>query len=73
MQLLVTVKLNNMLFQMIIEKQKVDASIVYDALEVSFNSVDKNTLQIHNVDILHSINHKGSSNDVYTKTDVDIG
>ena len=63
-----------MIFQMIYWKfKKVDGSIVNDALEVSLNSVDNKKLQINNVDILPSINHKESSNDIYNKTDVDIG
>ena len=57
----------------ILKIQKVDGSILYDALELSFNAVDKTSiLKIHNIDILQYINNKASINDVYNKTDIDI-
>ena len=49
--------------------EKVDASAVYDALELSFNTVDKTSiLKIKNVDILASLNLKASASNVYVKT-----
>ena len=54
--------------------QKVDGSTLYDSFEVSFNAVDKaSILKINNIDILQSMNNKASINDVYNKTDIDIG
>ena len=53
--------------------KKVDGSIVYDTLELSFNSIDKaSILNSNNVDILASINNKVASNDVYNKADMDL-
>ena len=57
----------------ILKLQKVDGSTVYDALELSFNSIDKTSiLNNYNVDILQSINTKAVSNDVYNKSDIDL-
>ena len=53
--------------------QKVDGSTFCDALELSLNSVDDTSiLKNNNVDIVQSINNKAVSNDVYTKSDIDI-
>ena len=53
--------------------QKVDGSTLYDALELSFNSIDKTSiLQLNKVDILQYINNKVVINDVYNKSDIDL-
>ena len=57
----------------ILKFQKNDGSILYDASELSFNSVDTSSLlNINNIDILRSINNNASMNDVYKKTDIDV-
>ena len=57
----------------ILKLQKVDGSTVYDALELSFNSIDKTSiLNNYNVDILQSINTKAVSNGVYNQSDIDL-
>ena len=49
-----------------------DGSTFYDALQLSFNAIDKTSiLKFNNVDILASVNNKVGSNDVYTKADID--
>ena len=50
-----------------------DGSTVYDALYLSFNSIDKaSIIKINKVDILASINTKAVSNGVYNKSDIDL-
>ena len=50
-----------------------DALTLYDALELSFNSIGKaSVLKTNNVDILQSIHTKAVSNDVYNKSDIGI-
>ena len=57
----------------ILQIQKVDGSTLYDALELSFNDIDKaSMLKTSNVDILASINNKAVSNDVYNKAFIDL-
>ena len=57
----------------ILKFRKVDGSILYDALEVSFNSVDKTSiLKDNNIDIVQSMNNKAAINDVYNKHEVDL-
>ena len=51
--------------------QKVDGSTFYDALELSFNMVDKTSiLKTNNVDILESLKLKASASNVYTTQDI---
>ena len=58
----------------VLQIQRVDGSILYDALELSFNAVDKTTiLKINNIDILQSIQHNDVSSNVYSKTEIDVG
>ena len=53
--------------------QKVDGSILYDALELSFNSIAKTSiLNNNNIDIVASINTKAVSSDVYIKADIGL-
>ena len=48
-----------------------DGSLLYDALELSFNMVDKTSIsQINNVDILDTLNLKASASNVYTKQEI---
>ena len=48
-------------------------STVYDALELSFNSVDKTSiLKTNNVGILRCITNKSSANDGYDNNEVDL-
>ena len=57
----------------ILKFEKVDGSILYDASELSFNSVDTSSmLNINNIDIVRSMNNNASKNDVYKKTEIDI-
>ena len=56
-----------------LKTQRVDGSTLYDALELTFNTVDKtSTLKTNNIDILQPINNKAASNDVYNKHEVDL-
>ena len=51
--------------------QRVDGSLVYDALELSFNMYDKTSiLEINNVDSLGSLNLKATASNVYTKAEI---
>ena len=52
----------------ILKFQRIDGLILYDALELSFNMVDKTIiLKTNNIDILQSINNKASASTVYTE------
>ena len=51
----------------ILKIQKVDGSIVYESLELSFSTVDKTSiLKTNNVDRLASLNLKAVASNVYT-------
>ena len=53
--------------------QRVDGSILYDVLELTFNSVDNiSILKLNTTDILQSINNKAQINDVYNKNEFDL-
>ena len=57
----------------ILKNQKVDGSILHDALELSFHVSDKaSMLNVNNVDILASINNMAVSIDVYNRADIDL-
>ena len=52
----------------ILKIQRVDGSTLYDALELSFNTVGKtNILKVNNIDISTYLASKASSSNVYTK------
>ena len=54
--------------------QKVDVSILYDSLELSFSTGDNTSiLNFNNNDIVPYLNLAALAVDVYNKTDVDIG
>ena len=56
----------------ILKAQKVDGSIVYDSLELSFNTVDKvSILKTKNVDSLAYLNLKVVASNVYTTQELD--
>ena len=58
----------------ILNTQRVDGSMLYDACELSFNNVDKTrVLKINNDDILQSISHNDVAVNVYNKPEIDIG
>ena len=51
--------------------QKVDVSTLYDALELSFNSVDQaNIFKVEIIDILEFITNKALASNVYTKNEI---
>ena len=55
----------------ILKIQKVEGALLYDALELSFNMIDKiNILKLNNVDILSTLNLKASASNVYTKEEI---
>ena len=57
----------------ILKIQKIDGSTLYNALELSCNSVDKTSiLKNNNVDILSSLNLKALASNVYNKREVDL-
>ena len=61
---------SNAIFNM----QKVDVSILYDSLELSFSTGDNTSiLNFNNNDIVPYLNLAALAVDVYNKTDVDIG
>ena len=54
-----------------LKTQKVDGSSLYDALDSSFNAFGKTSmLKTNNVDILQSITHKASTNEVYNNNEI---
>ena len=72
MLLILTVNLKiNATSNDILKIQRVDGSLLYDALELSFNMIDKlNLLKTSNVDILIILNLKASASNVYTKQEI---
>ena len=61
-------KVNITALQMKYQTKKVDGSILYDSLELSFNTVDKTSiLKVHNIDVLASLALKSSASNAYTK------
>ena len=51
--------------------QKVDGSVLYDSLELSFNTVDKtSTWRVNHVDMLASLASRISSSNIYTKQEI---
>ena len=51
--------------------QKVDGSTLYDALELSFNTIDKTAiLKTNNIDVLAPLALKASASTVYTKQEI---
>ena len=55
----------------ILKIQKVDASTLYDALELSLNNVDKTSIWNHNnVNIIESLYLKAVASNVYNKSEV---
>ena len=55
----------------ILKIQKVEGALLYDALELSFNMIDKtNILKLNNVDILSTLNLKASASNVYAKEEI---
>ena len=55
----------------ILKIQRVDGSLLYDALELSFNMIDKTSiLKANNVDMLGTLNLKASASNVYTKQEI---
>ena len=57
----------------ILNTQKVDGSTLYDALELTFNTVDKTSvLKASSIDTSQPINNKAASNDVYNNHEVDL-
>ena len=58
----------------ILNVQRVDESIWYDALELSFNSGDRaSILNIHNIDILQYITNNAVVVNIDSKSEIDIG
>ena len=48
--------------------KKVNGSALYDALELTLNSIDTtNIMNINNIGILSSVSSKASASNVYTK------
>ena len=51
-----------------LKNQRVDGSLLYDALELSFNMADKTSVfKISNVDSLESLNLRAFASKVFTK------
>ena len=52
--------------------KKVDGSTLYDALELSFNTVDKTSiLKVNDINIVSSLNFKDLTSNVYSNQEID--
>ena len=63
----------NATYDNVLQIQKVNDSLIYNVLELTFNPLNNTRiLKLNDVDIVEYLNHSVSSN-VYSKTDKDIG